>query len=237
MMVSRTTRGLWAVALVACLGLAAEARAATITAFTDRTSLGGNDLIDWGSKGPNLTLLSNPFAVTSTGGLGANVSKTLAGNFQVRIQSTSWAGNFSPGENLLWTNTSSTTPQSIVIEFATAVMGAGANIQSDAYGTYLGLLEAFDSGGNSLGSQLLSGTASSNANGTALFMGLKSTEANIKSIAFRVTSAPSVVGSFAINQVSLVTANPVPEPATIASAAMAGLMLLAARRFRARKTA
>lgn len=237
----RTSWGRLGAALIAVVVLGAESRASVTQALT-RADLAANDLIDWGDLGPNGTLVGNPFATTSSGGLGAAVSKDSSEDFQVLVQGDGWAGNFSPGDSVLWTNSyPSVSFNAITLVFDDPVMGAGANIQQvNALAFFTGVIEAYDSTNTLLALVSAIGTSNANGDGSALFLGLKGTEANIKRIRFYLTAAPfNYIGSYGINQVGVVrpTAPPpsaAPEPATAVPAALV-LLIVAGRSLQARR--
>ncbi len=214
---------------LACFG--GESKAGLIQVF-GRSQLGGNDRIDWGSLGSNGDPLSNPCQVLSEGGLGVSVSKpTSSGDFQLLVQGApgGWGGNFSPGDTVLWTNTyPNPAPCAITLAFDGPVSGVGMNIQqANALATFTGEMAAFDSTGTFLGSVSATGASNANGDGSAVFLGLASTEANIQRVVFYLTAAPfNYIGSYGVNDVSLLRPMAVPEPATLASAASACLILL-----------
>jgi hypothetical protein len=74
--------------------------------------------------------------------------------FERRDQGSDWLGNFAPGDHLIWTRD---VAGAMVIDFAVPVLGAGAQIQRDAYGTFTGTIQAYDTLGNLLGSFNLTG--------------------------------------------------------------------------------
>jgi hypothetical protein len=214
-----------------------------------RGALGANDGIDWATAGPSLTNLSNPFSINRTSGLLATVSQP-AGNAQLRLSTINWNGSFDEGEMILSTGGVNNGP--ITIDLGTnLVSGVGAQIQNDQNpSSFNAYLQAFDASDVSLGEVQISGVANTDR-GSAPFIGLTTGLFNIKKLVFSVVTTVNGVeiGAqqyFGMNQLSLVRQtsppdpNPVPEPATIASAALAGLMLggrlLVARR-RRRKTA
>ena len=81
---------------------AATIRADSIVAVAGRAALGGNDFVDWGVLGPDGTIVSNPFAISSHAGLGLTVSQTAAKPFERVEQAVSWPGNFAPSDAALW---------------------------------------------------------------------------------------------------------------------------------------
>ena len=174
-----------------------------LTFITNRTALGGTDFVDWGVLGSPFTTVSNPFSITSFGGLNLEVSQPF-GSFERRNQSGGWNGNFTPGDRLIWTQNN---PGPLTIDFNSPVLGAGAQIQINTFGDFIGTIEAFDSGGISLGGFSLQGLSTSNGDNSAIFIGLLSNTANIDKLVFSVDFGSQ---DFAINQLDIVT-KPVPE--------------------------
>ena len=197
-LLSRPVVGILAGTMIV-LGVVSPATA-DVTLITDRAALGGDDSVDWGVLGPVLTSVPNPFNIFSNGGLGMLVSKASPGPFERRDQNNGWNGNFAPGDELIWT---AFTVGPMTIEFDSLVSGAGAQIQANVFGNFTATIEAFDSGGMSLGSFNVDGVSNSNGDNSAIFIGVLSDSAEIKSISFDVSSG---TGDFAINQMDLVTA-------------------------------
>ena len=106
-------------ASLAVLGTAGPSHAA-LTLQTSRVALAGNDSIDWLGAGALNSFPINPFTINSSGGMTFNVSKPTAGNFSRLDQNNGWAGNFAPGDALLYTNFAD---GPIVLDFATPVWG------------------------------------------------------------------------------------------------------------------
>ena len=210
---------------------------ATIVPIASASALGGNDYVDWGTAGVEFTDIANPFSVTSNGGINIGVSdpNMSVGNlFQTRTQGTSWYGNFNTGDNLLWTNSS---PGPIILSFSNPVAGAGAQIQSDYYGSFNAEIDALDAQGNVLATDDFSGTSNYDGGlGSAIFIGLLSDSSNIDAISFNVLSVGDPTNptptDFAINQVGLRT-SAVPEPATVSLLGLGALGLF----FRRKKVA
>ena len=193
-----------------------QAHALSLT--TDATALSANGSIDWGAIGADRTLLSQPFsaAVNGISGLEAVVSKASPGPMEIRVQGSSWAGNFGTGETLLWTmHTNGPT----ILDFNAGVSGVGAQIQSNYYGDFLATIEAFDLTGASLGAFTVLGRSDDDGNDSALFLGVLSDLPNIDKIAFNVSRGGATGGDdFAINgpvvNGQAVQPAPVPEPAS-----------------------
>jgi PEP-CTERM motif len=209
---------------------------ADLTLVTDRASLNANDSINWGQFGGSGTTVPSGSTVTTALGNTATVTDA-SGNPIILVQSTSWYGNFSPGDNLLYTGAAfgSGNGPLTLLTFATAVGGIGAQIQADYYGSFTAQITAYDASNNVLGVFTENGTANGNADGSAIFIGVISSTANISSIQFALTNdVGGGNGDFAINQVSIggPSVSTVPEPSTFAVAGLGGLGLLAYARRR-----
>jgi hypothetical protein len=205
---------------------------ATLTPVSSRPALSGNDFIDWGILGPAFTNVSNPFGINSNNGLPVTVHQQGQSGFQRRDQSTGgWAGNFAPGDTLLWTNGAN---GPITLDFASPIFGAGTQIQTDFFGLFSGVLSAYDSSSALLGSVPFSGNSTSAGDGSAIFVGVLSDSQNISKLVYDVQLATSSPTDFAINRTDLATTgnvSPTPEPCTLALLATGGgPMLLALRR-------
>ncbi len=216
--------------LTAAMALALMTSAHAISFVTSRPALGGNDYVDWGVLGPSYTVVTNPFTITSNGGLGMTVSKPT-GAFERRDQGVSpflgWAGNFAPGDRLLWTRNEL---GPIEIVFDSPVLGAGAQIQSDNYGSFTAEIAAYDAMNNLLGSFTLAGNSTSAGDNSAIFLGVLESNAVIKKVTFNVLQ-----DDFAINRLDLVTQSGgpvIPEPGTMLLMSIGGLAIGLGRRLR-----
>jgi hypothetical protein len=169
--------------------------------------------------------LSAPLTVVSNGGISATVSQPGDQQLERRDQTTGgWAGNFAPGDRLLWNGNLSAT---ISITFATPVSGAGAQIQRDVFAPFTVTLTAFDLGGATLASFSRSGQSSSLGDGSAIFLGVTNDAANIARITYAVEQG------LALNRLDLTTSTaptPVPEPGTLLLLATAFAGVVAAGR-------
>jgi hypothetical protein len=213
-------------AALPALGIVAPAHA-DISLVTTRAGLAATDSIDWGQLGPEATTSPSPFAVSSAGGISTVVDKALSGLFGRQNESSLWAGNFAPGDRLLWTNNfTSTTNNPIALRFgALGVFGGGAQIQADFNGDFLARVTAFDAGGNLLATFTEAGHSSRNADNSAIFIGVLSTDPDIHSIAVSLDAADAdTIGDFAINRLDITA--PIPEPGTLTLLALGVLALL-----------
>ncbi|GIV16097.1 MAG: hypothetical protein KatS3mg022_1532 [Armatimonadota bacterium] len=218
-------RTLWVVALA----VVAMSSAHALTFITNRTALGGNDYVDWGVLGATYTVVSNPVSLNSNGGLPLTVSKPTSGSFERLDQGSGWWGNFAQGDHLLWTLYE---VGPMVIEFASPVIGAGAQIQRNWYGAFTGTIMAYDAANNLLGSFSLAGLSNGNSDNSAIFLGVLDSSAVIKKVVFDVDNT---TGDFAINRLDLVTqggAPVIPEPGTMLLMSIGGLAIGLGRRFR-----
>ena len=214
------------------LGVLLPSSAQAISFVTSRNALGANDYYDWGTLGSSLTTVNNPSTVTSNLGNNATISQ-VGGNFEIRQQSYSWwAGNFAPGDNLLYTNDNG---GPITIAFANPVFGAGAQIQANDYESFTANLTAYDVSNNSLGTFNLPGLSNMSSNNSAIFIGVKDSTASIAKLTFSVpdTDYPE---DFAINRVS-VAAVPWETDAlpVVGSTILFGLGLWSKRKFEKNK--
>ncbi len=206
-------------ALLATLPSVAQA----ITLVTERSTLGGNDQVNWSSLGPAnpFNFLPNSFSATSQGGLGLRVDIPSAGAnftpplvFQTLPPPRGIPTNFASGDFLLFTGFMPTTfpaignPGPLSISFNTPVSGAGTQIAVDDTEQFTAFISAFDQTNTLLGTFQTAGTSSTTLDNSAVFFGVRSDTANISRLVFS-TSVPD--RALAINTVSLV-AESVPEP-------------------------
>lgn len=177
--------------------------AQAINWVTDRTALGANDYIDWGTLGSDFTPVANPSPVTSNLGSNATISQANASNMLIRQQGGSWFGNFAPNDFVL--STYGNGP--ITMSFANPVFGAGAQIQTDFYGSFTFTLTAYDGSDNVLGSFTSVSNSTANADNSAIFIGVNDNAASISKLIFR-TSVNGFPQDVAINRLAIATAVP-----------------------------
>lgn len=180
---------------------AISAQADSVTGSNARPT--GTDTLDWGPLGPSFTNVGASFTVTSTGGVGAQGTLT-GGNGEVRQQGNGWDGNFSSGDNLLWTQGFGP----LSLDFGAGLSVVGAQIQSDFFGDFTA--ELCDNLGDCYSEN---GTSDPSGDGSAIYIGLiDSTGANISSVTLSLTSCPQACSDFAIDELSLETGGPTPTP-------------------------
>jgi hypothetical protein len=177
----------------------------------NRAALGANDSVDWGVLGPEETWVNNPFGVISVGGV-ALMASEAPGQFLRLDEGTTWLGNFSVGDHLLYTGTIFGGGHGpITIHFGAPVIGAGAQIQANYYGAFSARIAAFDAGGNLLGSFAEAGNSAGTEDNSAIFIGIRSMAANIATIAYSLDFGGLDPTDFAINRLDFVTGPSVPD--------------------------
>lgn len=191
---------------------------AALTFVSQRTSLGGNDFVDWGTLGAAVQTVSNPFAIVSNLGLSMNVSMPQTGYSFRRVDQwsgtdpfTGWDGNFAVGDKALSTGYDYPSVYHhgpVTLVFASPVSGAGAQIQANEPGTFVATIEAYDAGNSSLGSFQANGISNNHHDNSAIFMGVRSDAANVAKLVLNVTqvSPPPFMGdlSFTVNRLDLI---------------------------------
>jgi len=201
-------------AFAVSLGSVAEA-----TPVTCRTGLGclnGTDFFDWTTNyGPEGSPIPNNSTATSSLGVQVTVNFAGGGDGQLIDQGVNWSGNFTPGDELLWTEGFGSLNLN---GFSQTLSGIGANIQVAFPGDFTALIQAFDAGRGLIGSFSENGTSNGNADGSAIFIGLSDVP-GIASATFSVTSCLFNCENFAINQLDIVTGAvapvAVPAPGTL----------------------
>jgi hypothetical protein len=207
-------------------GFSVTSEAQAITFVTDRSALGADDFVDWDNLATNFTSVSTPSSIDSANGL--NVTVNIPGNLvERRTQGIGLDGNFAPGNALLWTKNNQ---GPLSLAFYNPVSGVGAQIRSNASGSFTGTIEAFTISNVSLGRFSQSGNASGGGDNSAIFLGLLSTSNDIAKVTFNISGSSQP--DFLINQLSLKTSTPVPTPALLPS-----LIGMGAAAYRKRKGA
>jgi hypothetical protein len=212
-----------------------------LTLVSDRSSLGANDSLDFGSLGKRFnpfapptpdSFLPNNFSATSTNGLELNFEIPPSNDpaisppfiFQTGFPPTGIPTNFADGDFLLFTGADFRTfpapgnSNPITIDFATPVIGAGTQIAVDDTLSFTANVSAFDNEGNLLDSFSLPGTSSLALDNSALFLGVVSEEANIARLVYS-SSVPN--RAIAINTLSISNETKIPE-----SSSLLGLLIV-----------
>ena len=186
------------------------ASASGVTCRTGTGCLNGTDSFDWTKNyGGPFNPIPNHSTATSNGGATATVNFAGGGDGQRRDEGNGWGGNFTPGDELLWTNSPGQGP--LTFNFTNAVSGVGANIQADFFGAFTA--QICDQRGNCFSE---SGNSNPNNDGSAIFIGLAN-DPGITSVTFSLTSCANDCADFAINQMDITTGGggSVPEPASL----------------------
>lgn len=223
-----------AVSALLAVSVLGTAQAGIITVTNDasgtgRAAFGANDTMDWTTVGADLALVTNPFSATSNGGLNLTVSQQGANPFQRRTEGVSSIGNFTDGNDLLWTNRSN---GPISISFASPIAGIGFQINPNGSDTTTSV-ELFTASNTSLG--LFNLTTNDRAQPSASFLGFTSDMVDIA----RISIGQPLNQDFIINQLSLITGPtsppgpvPMPEPGSLAMTCLGLLGLGLALRLR-----
>jgi len=211
--------------LVVLVAFAVPASATTLTLVTNRSLLANADIIHWGDLGGDLTDLGTTFTATSAA---STVAATVSGATRFALFSgATFNADFAPSDTVLSMfdlTTGDPATGVIRLRFNHAVIGAGAQIQSNLQGNFMAFLSALDASGNVIGSAVsILGTNGLNGDGSAPFLGIRSDGQDIFGIQFQLADG------FAINDVSVAS---VPEPATLTLLALGSGLLSIRRRTR-----
>jgi hypothetical protein len=174
-----------------------------------------SDIVDWGQLGATGTLLTTAEPWTSAGGLTGLVGivGTAFGtqNFRRDDQGNNWAGDFTPGDHLLF-NQGGPAPDDFGILFNTLTFGGGLQIQPNIFGAFDATVTAFDSVGDVLGTATVSGNSTALGDGSAPFLSFQSASQNVSFLEFSVNVAND---SMAIDSLEIFTDAGAPEPGSI----------------------
>ena len=194
------------VAIIAVAACYCNTSQAAFTSVANRAALAGTDFIDWGTAGAENTILSNPFTISSNGGLTATVSQAV-GQAKRLDQGSGWGGTFTFGDALLYTQRDN---GPMTIMFGTAVTAAGTQIESvfaTSTSPFTGTIDALDVDGSTVLASFSYGSTH------AVFTGISATGGDqFYGIRFNGLTPTSSPNSFAINRVDFTPAA-VPVPA------------------------
>jgi hypothetical protein len=192
--------------------LGASSSFAALVGVDNRAALSATDSVLWSALGGDLTPLTSPTATTTTNGVDVTVDGPSA--FTLFSGST-FNADFLADDTVLSAFDLVDTEEGVFgpirLTFATAQSGAGAQIQSNAAGSFIGTIRAFGAGGTLLGSYSADGLNGQNGDGSALFLGVRSDANDIFAVEFDIMRSTG----FAINDVSLVRTPDVPEPMSL----------------------
>jgi hypothetical protein len=222
--------------LIAGLGLLTATgsieSAKALILVTDAAALGAVDAIDWSQTGPSGATFSSPLNVVSAAGVNASVS-SAQGILQTSTENTTeWFGNFPNSQRVL---TTAGYGPDITLTFAAPVMGVGAQLQSAAYGSFVGHMTVYGQNNNVIGSFSENGNSTDANDGSAIFLGLLDSTADIFKVTYTLDSATFAQNYFAVGTVDLagpVAAVPEPSTWTMMILGFAGLGFLGYRRSR-----
>ena len=181
---------------------------ASAALVTSRAALDGTDYIDWAQLGPDFTEVTPPVGVLTA--LSANATVKNPAGTLLRLDEVIAPDsftNFAPGDALLSTNF---TVGPVVIDFATGQSRVGAQIMSNEYGNFEGVIEVYDFDDVLLESYSVAGISSNAGDNSAIFIGVSRTTADIDRVEFRVTGRQNL--DFLINRVELSSQTDTPPP-------------------------
>ncbi len=195
--------------VAAVLGLANANTSQAAFAFVgSRAALAGTDSLDWGTKGPEYTILSNPFTITSTKSVVATVSQDSGASWRLDQGS---GGGFAPSDKLLWITDLDENDDGdgeggpVKIMFGIPLSRAGMSMQVDYFGAFTAKIEALDANGTTvLASFIYSGVSNGLAT-PAVYTGI-STTVGSQFYGIRITGLTDAGGAnfapndFAINR-------------------------------------
>ncbi|MFC1707944.1 hypothetical protein ACFL59_14200 [Planctomycetota bacterium] len=120
---------------------------AGVVLVSHRSSLGGNDVIDWSPLGTHFQALPNPFNHASNGGLGVVVSQASGHTYTFDTGPSAAKWDFAVGDEVIETRGGGP----LTITFATPVIAAGAQVQTPFFATVNAHVSAYDAAGVLLG--------------------------------------------------------------------------------------
>jgi hypothetical protein len=218
--------------IFACLVIAQTAVADSVTCRMGTGCLNAPDHFDWTANfGPPFTDVLDNSVATTAGGHQALLTFATGGEGQRRDQGVGWYGNFSPGDELLWTG-STDGPMTFTFLNGFTVSGIGTQIEADSPGDFTAFIQAYDAQDQLLASFSENGNSNYNNDGSAIFIGLANVPGITKAV-FGVTSCSADCGDFAINQLDIVPTE-VPEAPSILLLGSGLALILGMLRIRAR---
>ncbi|MBS1709472.1 MAG: PEP-CTERM sorting domain-containing protein [Armatimonadetes bacterium] len=208
---------------IASLAFAATHAFAAVSLITSRGSYTATDDLDF--NGAELSSVASGH-VYSTTGTPFNVKVSSDSSMMRYDQSSVWGGNFTPGDHLLSTYDLFTGGKGSYIEFTgtKTCIDVGAQVQTNQFGSFTAMVEAWDGLDNYLGSVTESGVSAPSGDGSAIFIGVHSSAGDIHKVRFSMLSNDGA--GFAVNHLSYNCCAPVPEPASMSALGLGALALL-----------
>jgi hypothetical protein len=165
----------------------------------------GTDSVTWGQLGSDFSNVPQNFNFVTTGGVSGNGS--LATGDGLRLdENNGWAGNFEPGDNLIWTQGNGP----LTLNFSQGYSQIGAQIDADYYGAFTAQLCDVN------GCVTEDGVSEGTGDNSAIYIGIDTGGAPITWATFSLTSAAgNTITDFAINDVTLNGATATPEPSSL----------------------
>ncbi|MES2179709.1 MAG: PEP-CTERM sorting domain-containing protein [Gemmatimonadota bacterium] len=163
--------------------------------------------LHWVDKGPEYTVVSNPFTIAATGISNTATVWKAGGTFQRLSNQNSWGGNFAPLEPLLY----NASGDPMHFDFANAIHQFGLQINSDQPidVPWSASISAYDFSNTLLGTFSAFGVRTDSFDDTALFLGVGSST-NIYHVVVS-TNADFVVSDVSLDAATETT----PEPASL----------------------
>lgn len=171
------------VVLGLCALLALSTSAFAQSLCTTVACVAPTDNVNWSSFTPGQSY-STPQNWTSGGGATGEVGVVGPTNFTSMQQGTTWSGNFTNGDYLIWNqdvNNFTGNAGAIGIVFNSPVSAAGAQIQADFFGAFTATV--CDQNGTCFNEV---GNSNSNGDGSAIFIGIAN-DPGITFLTFTVT--------------------------------------------------
>jgi hypothetical protein len=176
-----------------------QAAFASLILTNNRDAIQTDYTIDWASLGGDLTSVAGPFMLDGASVGGSSSFGVFTGD--------TYNSDFKPTNSVLaLVDPNFESLDGIFsITFANAIQGVGAQVQAQQFGSFSGVIRAFNAANLLLGSFAINGMNGGNGTGSAVFAGVISSAVDITRIEFA-----SFGSGAAINAVSV----DVPEPST-----------------------
>lgn len=217
---------------------------ATYTTVLNPADIGANDFIDWHQFGADFTTVASGVHGFTNNGIGFTLSSVAqsanddGGLHEIRTQGTSWDGNFSAGDSVLWHRNSGINFNSwIAVIFDSKIDGVGTSATSNLFGDFIASADVFDADAHvqtKASSTSVFGTMNGAGNGSAPFFGFTTDSHDIGALYINVRMFDGVSDDlgFATNQWLIKDNGAVPEPASMAALGLGVAALIRRRKNR-----